>query len=211
MKGLLLKDWYMLKRYCRSYLLIVAVFLAISVSSEENTFFLLYPMLMSGVVSITLISYDERSRWNVYCNVLPCTRSQQVNEKYILSLLILAACFVLIAVLQLVKMLVLGPVDFADFLCMMELLIFVGVLPVAVLLPVVFRWGVETGRILYYVVLAAMMACGFVVAKIIDNRNMVLAQLILKNSAFVLLVLLSLVLLVISWRISLRAYQTREL
>ena len=36
MKGLLLKDWYMIQKYCRSYILITAVFIGISLTSLDK-------------------------------------------------------------------------------------------------------------------------------------------------------------------------------
>ena len=38
MKGLLLKDWYMMKKYCRAYLLIAVVFIAVSLGNEYQWF-----------------------------------------------------------------------------------------------------------------------------------------------------------------------------
>ena len=43
MKGLLLKDWYMLKAYCRNYLLIAFIFFGVAFFSEDNLMFLFYP------------------------------------------------------------------------------------------------------------------------------------------------------------------------
>ena len=40
MKGLLLKDWYMMKKYCRAYLLITVIFFAVSCVSDNNLFFI---------------------------------------------------------------------------------------------------------------------------------------------------------------------------
>ena len=37
MKGLLLKDWYMLKKYCRSYLFVLVIFLAVSIFDTDNS------------------------------------------------------------------------------------------------------------------------------------------------------------------------------
>ena len=37
MKGLLLKDWYMMKKYCRAYLFIAVVFIAVSLFSNDKT------------------------------------------------------------------------------------------------------------------------------------------------------------------------------
>ena len=39
MKGLLLKDWYMMKKYCKSYIIIAAAFTALSLASKGNMFF----------------------------------------------------------------------------------------------------------------------------------------------------------------------------
>jgi hypothetical protein len=36
MKGLLLKDWYMIQKYCRSYILITAVFISITATSLSS-------------------------------------------------------------------------------------------------------------------------------------------------------------------------------
>ena len=43
MKGLLLKDLYMAAKYCRAFLLIVVVFLAVSFFGDDNIFFVVYP------------------------------------------------------------------------------------------------------------------------------------------------------------------------
>ena len=39
MKGLLLKDFYLSWRYCRAFIVIVAVFLAVSFTGDDNIFF----------------------------------------------------------------------------------------------------------------------------------------------------------------------------
>lgn len=54
MKGLLYKDWLMLKKYCRVYLLVLIVFLVVSVSAEESIFFSVYLMVLSSVLGVTL-------------------------------------------------------------------------------------------------------------------------------------------------------------
>ena len=43
MKGLLLKDWYMAKKYCRSYILATVGFVAMSIVSKDNMFFVFTP------------------------------------------------------------------------------------------------------------------------------------------------------------------------
>ena len=50
MKGLLLKDWYMIQKYCRSYILITAVIIGISLANGENLFFY--------ILSLYVVWYD---------------------------------------------------------------------------------------------------------------------------------------------------------
>ena len=58
MKGLLLKDWYMMKSYCKAYLAIAAIFIAISFASSENLFFVFW-LNFSGLFRHTSIIKAE--------------------------------------------------------------------------------------------------------------------------------------------------------
>lgn len=71
MKGLLLKDWYMIQKYCRSYILITAVIIGISLANGENLFFTFYPCMLCGMIPVTLLGYDERSGWMQYSGTMP--------------------------------------------------------------------------------------------------------------------------------------------
>ena len=44
MKGLLLKDWYMMKQYCRTYPVIAVAFMALSLVDSDNLFFCILSM-----------------------------------------------------------------------------------------------------------------------------------------------------------------------
>ncbi len=72
MKALLLKDFYMMKKYCRSYLLVMIIFAGLSVFDPTwwmSSLSLL--CLMAAMMPVTLLGYDERSHWNEYCAALP--------------------------------------------------------------------------------------------------------------------------------------------
>ena len=59
MKGLLLKDTYMTVRLCRMFLLLDVVFLGVWMFGNGDLFFLTYPCLLTTMVPMTLISYDD--------------------------------------------------------------------------------------------------------------------------------------------------------
>lgn len=156
MKGLLLKDWYVLVRYCRSFLLIMVAFLAVSLGAEENNlFFTMYPCLLCGILPVTLLSYDEKFRWNRYSAALPVDRGLIVGVKYLLGLLCIAAA----ALVTLAVTAVAGRgASSGELLSLGEMMIAGALMVPTVTLPLMFALGVEKGRIGMYVVLAGVLA-----------------------------------------------------
>ena len=103
MSGLLLKEWYMMKKYCRAYLLIAAMFLVLS-CIEDNLFFTFYPCLLCSMIPVNLLSYDERCGWDRYSGTLPCTKRQLVSSKYLVGLLTTLAVMAVTGVVQAVRL-----------------------------------------------------------------------------------------------------------
>lgn len=148
MKALMLKDFYMIKKYCRSYLLVLAVFSAVSVFDPTwlpSAMSLL--CVMAAMLPVTLMAYDERSHWNEYCAALPYGNGAFVSSKYVLCLicqLAVAAVFLLIRIIG-------GGADMTEFLISSFLAICCSCVFAAITLPLVLWLGVEKGRVLYYV------------------------------------------------------------
>lgn len=65
MKGLLLKDFYMARKYCRAYVVIAVVFSLLAVWGNTS-FLLAYPVLLASVIPVNLISYDEKANGAVF-------------------------------------------------------------------------------------------------------------------------------------------------
>ena len=208
MKGLLLKDFYMAKRYCRFYLVIALAFIAISVVGEQNTFFVFYPMLMSTVVPVTLLAYDERSKWETNSATMPYTRKQLVSAKYIIMLFLLGSCLILIGISQYARMLRAGTVQWGKLGVLMETLFVAGLLFPSLMLPVVFRFGAEKGRMLYF----AVMITFFVVAALFDKILPKGYHLQSGAQAWVIIVGIAVLGLIlwISWSLSIHFYTKRE-
>ena len=133
MKGLLRKDVYVLFQASRAQLLIVLLFLVISMTMN-NTLIAYMLALYAAMMPITVISLDERSRFDRFALALPWSRAQIVLSKYALSLA--AAC--LAALSYLAGVLTLGSAVNGG--------ITIGTLLPALMLPFVFRFGVDKGR-----------------------------------------------------------------
>ena len=108
MKGLLLKDWYMMKKYCRYYLFCTIGFIILSILSAGNMFFVFYPCMLCGMIPVNLIGYDERSRWMQYSGTMPYTKAQIVSGKYVIGSLVQFTTMLAIVAAHTVKMVAAG-------------------------------------------------------------------------------------------------------
>lgn len=164
MKGLLLKDWYLLCRHCRAYLVILVVFLGIGLLSSDSVFFLYYPVLIAGSIPVTLLSYDGMSRWERYSRTLPYSEGQLVAVKYLISLFAVLATALVTVLACSLRMGLQDSLDWMLLLQMSCVILALGLLTPSLMLPWVFKFGAEKGRIVFYIVLVLLMViCGFFV------------------------------------------------
>lgn len=208
MKGLLLKDWYMMKKYCRAYLLIAVVFIAVSLFSNDNMFFVFYPCLLCGMIPVNLLGYDERSRWMQYSGTLPYTKTQIVSGKYLIGLLSQITILVATGVAQAAKMLIAHNFELGDFAVLMLLMLIVSTLTSSICLPFVFKLGVEKGRTAYYVMI------GFVCGASVLASSILRGQLVSKIQPNLILALVAVAgigIYILSWYLSIVFFKKREI
>ena len=152
MKALLLKDLISLKTYGRSVIIIVAAFTVASFFSGDSDFIASYMSLLLAVIAVTSISYDEQAKWNLYALSMPISRKQLVLGKYILAFILtcLGACISLF--------LALIPVwrGYERDILQLLLTIFTSasfaLLMLSLLLPLVYKYGVEKSRVLLFII-----------------------------------------------------------
>lgn len=154
MKGLMLKDYYLFIKRCKQFLFIIAIFTILSIMDNDSSLFIMYPCVIVALLPMTLISYDERDKWEDYAFCLPYSKREMVVEKYLVGLIINV---VMVFVIALVKGVMQGTVD----LNLIMTLGAVSLLTPAVMLPFIFKFGVEKGRIAYYVVLGVFFSFVF--------------------------------------------------
>ena len=208
MKGLLLKDWYMVNKYCRAYLLIAVVFIAVSFFSDDNMFFVFYPCLLCGMIPVNLLAYDERSRWMQYSGTLPYTKTQIVSGKYLIGLFAQLAVLVATGVGQAMKMSVEGDFAFENFAVLMLLMLIVSTLSSSICLPFVFKLGVEKGRTAYYIMIGFVCGASVLASSILRGQLMSEIQ---PNLILALVAIIGVGVYILSWYLSVMFFRKREL
>jgi len=208
MSALLLKDWYMMRKYCRVYLLLALVFFGVYLAAyrAENLFFVIYPCLFAGLLPRTLLAYDENSRWDRYCAALPFTKDRVVTEKYLLSLILASAAAAVSAVVIAAGQALHGGVSPSLLAQQLVVVLSAGLLAPVVSLPLTFRYGVEKGRIAGLVVIAVVCGAAVAIPEAVSELTPDAAA-----RALPLALPAALALFALSWRLSLAFYRDREL
>ncbi|MDD6012611.1 MAG: ABC-2 transporter permease [Oscillospiraceae bacterium] len=207
MKGLLLKDFYMLKKYCRAYLLIAVVFIAVSFFSTENMFFVFYPCIFCSMIPVNLLGYDERSRFLQYSGTLPYTKAQFVSGKYVIGLLVQLAVLLATGIAQAVRMKMNGVFDFGDLAEIMLMTLVLSAVTSSVCLPFMFKWGVEKGRIAYYVTIGMICALSVVASGLFSGDWETAVPL---DTVLPVLCLVGVGIYALSWYLSIVFFKKRE-
>ena len=208
MKGLLLKDLYMMVKYFRSYLLILLIFMAVSFVQKDSLFFAFYPFLLCGMIPVNLLAYEERSHWDIYSLTLPVTMDMVVSAKYLMGLMVQGIVFTVNAIGHAVRISLQGSFDWESYLVLMSLMAMISLFSSSITLPFMFKLGVEKGRMAYYVMIGVVCG-GAAIAGFAFNEQ--LQATIPFGAVLALGVLLAAGVYALSWYLSVVFYRKREL
>ena len=151
MKGLLLKDVYVLTAQMRFFLVLILLF-AIIPSYSMSGFAIIY----AAMLPYTSIAYDERSKWDQLAGMMPYSTRDLVLSKYLLgwgsALLITLVALGGGALERNIFPQAARPAGVLPALC-------VALVCIAVSLPFLFRFGSTRGRQIMMMALIVV-ACG---------------------------------------------------
>lgn len=142
MKGLLLKDLYILKHaYFKNLTLVLVIYTALGLAMKMSFFFNIMGW-MFGFYVVGLLSLDKASNWDFYASALPLSKPQLVGEKFILLLLCALAGFAYGMVMSpLIQWRMGTPIT--ESLLVALIVTLVVLLYFGIMMPFVYKFGVE--------------------------------------------------------------------
>lgn len=153
MKGLLIKDFYILTKQIKVFL-IVLVIMAIIPGNSMAAFAIIYATMLP----IAIMGYDERSKWDRYALMLPYSKRSLVLSKYIMGYICITAATLFIILSRIVYGMF-KRIDLSvDILTEIIPLACVALFFLAVNLFFMFRFGVEKGRLAFFATTAIVVA-----------------------------------------------------
>ena len=197
MKALILKDIYVIWRQMKYFLVMILIFSALP-SGFNNAFAVVY----AAMLPYTALAYDERSKWDQLAAVMPYSTRDIVLGKYVFGWLCIGAAAVLSLLFQAVLAL-LGSRAFAP--AMMAMAALGGLCILAISLPVMFRFGVEKGRMAMFLVIFLVCGTAGAIASIAASGDA--AKFASQGAALVILLIAAVVLTAVSIPRSQRFYR----
>ena len=215
MKGLLIKDWKLLLRNQKSFLVIMSVMMVLYMAIGNPVFVISYTPMLCVFVALSTITYDMFDNGAAFLFSLPFSRKDYVREKYIFSGLITLTAWG-ISVLVAVGYSVVKGEDWKELLMTAGVLLVMAILLMGVSVPLQLKFGAES-RVVVILVMAVMfgMVIGFFKGMEILNLKPQQILSIFYNMNTLLLALagivIFLVLMCISYHTSVRIMQKKEL
>ena len=149
-KGLLLKDIFELWAQSRTLLLLTAVYLLIPVFTDGVKILGSVAVLLLAMLPVSALGYDERCKWERYALAMPLSRRELFLGKLLLGVL----AVLLGTALQAAAALLAGR---GDILAALPLTAASGIVYLLLVLPLMFRLGVEKGRYLLLLLTAGFL------------------------------------------------------
>ncbi len=213
MKGLILKDLYLLKSYGKQYILIFGAMFIYAMIMRSASFAVIYFVLMGSTAVLSSISMDEAVSFHKFALTMPISLSTIIRSKYILFLITIGVGIIVGLLIKLFLFLV--PFGMEDSFGRegFAATITVFVLSNSISMPAMFKLGVEKAR---YINICAMLAvAGLLVLSVAMGEKTgfsvnKIEEIFSANVFVVLCTVLSIISLAISYLVTVKIAKNKE-
>lgn len=219
MRGLMQKDIEILKGNLKIFgsMYLIAALLLVTTGREDATFFVMYVTLISGIVVLNTISYDDMDNGMLFLFTLPVTRREYVKEKYAFGIMLgMGGWLIGLVIATLWSMASKPALDMQVWLLGCTPGIFVIIFILTVMVPIQLKFGSENSRMIMIIVMLGFMGIAAGAIAITKKLGVDMAQVISGIDALglpvlgLLVVLLCAVCLFASYRISIGILEKKE-
>lgn len=156
MKGMMLKDLFLLKELRKMVVLFAAIAIMMTLGGGNEAFVLGYFNVLMMSVAMNSTSYDDYNNGFSFIFTLPVTRKEYVREKYIFGFLVSFCGWLFTVILTAVSLTARGKMDVGEWIPVWLIFLGISVLGLSVALPGAIKYGSDKGRIMMIVFVAAV-------------------------------------------------------
>lgn len=164
MKSLLLKDIYNLAHNAKQMIFILLFLAFCMIPSIGTNSFIVVSGIICSMMTVTTFSMDERSNWSKYALIMPLSRKNYVQEKYVICLIFTAVGTLFGTALALILGMISGNFHPSELLFCAIAGLLISLFFGSLYIPVLFRFGAEKARMIMIAVvfIPSVIAAGII-------------------------------------------------
>ena len=209
MLGLVYKDLMVMRRTLLLYGAMGIVYGYIAIYGDQYGMVFALMMIVSAMVPVSAISYDERSKWDKIVNTMPLSRKEVVLSKYVLAILLTAISSVIIFAFYMLV----PEMPLEEKAVITAVMAMMAMIYQAALMPVMFKFGSEKGRTMMLAILFVPAVLIFAIGEmnIIDVNAAI--SFLERNEAMIPYLMAGFVLVIysLSMALSVKIYEKKDL
>ncbi len=210
MKGLVLKDLYLIKGNIRT-LAIALVGFTVMAFNDMATISFIIPFF-AVMMCISTFSYDEFNKWNAYAITLPGGKKTIVRSKYISTILLIIISSVISVLASIIIGNIKGDTNYEEIMSTLIGGLFGITLVVSLMYPFIYKFGNEKGRLFLFIIVFLITALGGALLSVININEINPPAIIsfIDKYGFYIMPALTLIILYISYIVSLKIFQNKD-
>ena len=166
---------------------------------------------MCVMIMISTFSYDNYNKWDAYSISLPNGRTNSVKSKYITTILMTFIVSIITVILAFIISYVNTKViNYEQILVTMFGTVFGTLLVLTVMYPIIYKFGVEKARIGIFLIVFGTVIIGSLLANYIDITNLLTSLSFLKDYLILILIIVALIMVYASYKISEKIFTKKE-
>lgn len=217
MKGLLIKDFMLMKNQKNFFIMLIVIAVGMTYFSNDCSFIVGYLTFISSFFVLSTISYDEYDNGNSFLFSLPISRQLYAIEKYVFSLII-SLCFWILSMIFTVFYQTITIINFnaIEWILTSAMLLPILIIIISTIIPFQLKFGSEKGRFAMIGAFGVLFILGILLFKAAKILNIDIDALLQSLSTLhlgtivIVSMMISLLYLVISQNFSIRIMKKKE-
>lgn len=143
MNGLLIKDFLVIAKQLKLFLLVIPVMAIVGGTSIASI-----AVLIGAMLPMIAIAYDEQSKWHELAIMMPYSKKEMILSKYLLGYFGIASTAIIFIITQLVLSSIKRS-NMSDSLFLFYFAICSGLFFIAINTPILLKFGAQKGRLVF--------------------------------------------------------------
>ena len=208
MLGFIKKDLLMLKGNLKTFILLLIFYVLLAYLGEFDISFL--PPFFSVMMMLSTFSYDNYNNFDAYAISFPNGKRNIILSKYLASLILTFGTTILVLILAILISYLKGNISNLGETSLTMLVEFLAtVIILSIMYPIIFKFGIEKARLVIFILVFGLGILGGFLLKFI-NFDFLNSLSFLANYWFITILIITILVLIISYILSRKIYLKKE-